>query len=204
MKKQDPLPPKGRPRSFDPEAALDCAMRVFWKKGYLGTSLSDLTEAMGINRPSLYAAFGNKESLFRKALHRYNDGPARYLQEALREPTARQVGEHLLRGAVEIGTDLKNPRGCLWLHGVLSCGDTADRAREDMATRRLTGEAELKKRFKRAIAERDLPEDTDPAALARWVMTLNFGLSVQAALGASRAELLRVVDVAMRAWPAGK
>jgi AcrR family transcriptional regulator len=111
------LSPLGRPRAFNTDQALDQAMHLFWRKGFLGTSLSDLTEAMGINRPSLYAAFGNKEALFRRAVERYFQGPAAYLQDALREPTARAVVEHLLHGVVDLVTDPKLPRTCLWVHG---------------------------------------------------------------------------------------
>jgi AcrR family transcriptional regulator len=193
--------PVGRPRVFDTDEALDRAMHVFWRKGYLGTSLSDLTEAMGINRPSLYAAFGNKESLFRKALDRYADGPSAYLREALQEPTARLVAERMMRGAVELGTSLDNPPGCLWVHGTLSCGDPADPVAQELSARRASGEANLRKRFKRAIAEGDLPADADAAALARYVVTVNCGLSIQAATGASRPELLRVIKTALQAWP---
>src|SRR5882724_2242913 len=111
----------GRPRAFDIEKALDRAVDVFWRKGYEGTSLSDLTEAMGINRPSLYAAFGNKEDLFRKVLDRYSDGPAAYVREALNEPTAKAVAERLMRGAAEVLTNPRNPSGCLIVQGALSC-----------------------------------------------------------------------------------
>src|ERR1700674_4986058 len=95
---------KGRPRAFDVDQALDRALHLFWRKGYEGTSLSDLTRAMGINRPSLYAAFGDKETLFRKALDRYVEGPDAYLGEALKQPTARAVTERLLRGTAELLT----------------------------------------------------------------------------------------------------
>src|SRR5580693_7878419 len=101
----------GRPRAFNTDKALDRAMKVFWRKGYEGASLPDLTRAMGINRPSLYAAFGNKEALFRKALDRYAAGPASYACKALEAPTARGVVERLLRGAA--GSDPHSPRGCL-------------------------------------------------------------------------------------------
>src|SRR5579862_7020387 len=113
MKRQKVTSTIGRPRAFDLEKALDRAMQVFWRKGYLGTSLSDLTEAMGINRPSLYAAFGNKESLFRKALEHYSKGPSAYLNDALREPNARAVVERLLRGVVDLLTNPHTPTTCM-------------------------------------------------------------------------------------------
>jgi AcrR family transcriptional regulator len=192
---------RGRPREFDADRALDRAMRVFWQKGYLGASLTDLNEAMGISRPSLYAAFGNKESLFRRALQRYADGPAGYLRAALEAPTARAVAELTMLGAVEMATCARNPRGCLWVHGMLSCGDPADPLRREMTAGRATSERALRKRFQRAIADGDLPAGADPAALARFVGTVNFGLSIQAAAGATRAELVRVVKTALNAWP---
>src|SRR3954466_15006944 len=102
----------GRPRAFDERKALDAALKVFWRQGYEGASLPELTEAMGINRPSLYAAFGNKEALFRRAIERYVEGPAAHFREALREPTARAVVERLLRGTVDSLTDSRNPPGC--------------------------------------------------------------------------------------------
>src|SRR5690348_4805353 len=96
---------RGRPRSFDVDHALDRALKVFWRKGYEGASLPDLTKAMGINRPSLYAAFGNKEALFRKAIDRYIEGPACGFRAALEEPTARKVVERLLYGNIDLVTD---------------------------------------------------------------------------------------------------
>lgn len=193
-----PLTP-GRPRAFDAEKALNRAMHVFWRKGYLGTSLSDLTGAMGINRPSLYAAFGNKESLFRKALECYSKGPSGYLGEALQEPNARAVVKRVLHGVVDLLTDPQTPRTCLWVHGALSCGD--DPLREEFAAQRGAGLAKLRRRLQRAIAEGDLPPDADADALARYVQTVNFGLTVQASTGAIRKELLRIVEIALKAWP---
>src|SRR5947209_16697338 len=113
QKPRKPRTPAGRPRSFDLDKALDAALQVFWRKGYEGASLSDLTQAMGINRPSLYAAFGDKEMLFRKALDRYASGPAAYVSEALKEPTARAAIERLLREAADSLTNPHNPPGCL-------------------------------------------------------------------------------------------
>ncbi len=201
MKSRKITPRLGRPRSFDTGEALNQAMQVFWRKGYLGASLSDLTEAMDINRPSLYAAFGNKESLFRKALARYSQGPATYLREALNESTARAAVERLLRGSVDLLTNPRTPTKCLWVHAALSCGDVPDLLRKEFFAQRIAAEAELRARFKRAVAEGDLPKGTDARALARFVQTVNFGLSVQAATGASRKELLSIVAIALQAWP---
>src|ERR1700730_15668449 len=189
----------GRPRAFDAEKALDRAMHVFWRKGYLGTSLSDLTNAMGINRPSLYAAFGNKKSLFRKVLDRYSKGPSVYLSEALREPTARAVAERVFYGVVDLLTDPHTPTTCMWVHGALSCGD--DPLRKEFAAQRVAGFDEMRGRIRRAILERDLPINEAVDTLANFVQTVNFGLTVQASTGATRKDLLCVVAAALQAWP---
>lgn len=192
----------GRPRAFDVDQALDRALEVFWRKGYEGASLPDLTEAMGINRPSLYAAFGNKEALFRKAVDRYLNGPASHTRQALQEPTARGVVERLFREGIEVMTDSHNPPGCFLVQSALACGDTAECIRREMAERRAAVEAQLRVRFERAVAEGDLPPDVDPADLARYVACVGHGMAVQAAGGASREELERVAQIALRAWPA--
>jgi AcrR family transcriptional regulator len=192
----------GRPREFDVDKALERALKVFWRKGYEGATLPDLTKAMGINRPSLYAAFGNKEALFRKAMDRYAQGPAAFVQEAVREPSARAVVERVLEGTVRLITDSRNPRGCFLVQGALACGNSADRVRREMAKRRDCTMEALCKRFERAVAEKDLPADCNPADFARFVVTVLHGLSVQAAGGASRDELKRAADIALRAWPA--
>jgi AcrR family transcriptional regulator len=191
----------GRPRSFDADEALQRALQVFWYKGYEGTSLSDLTRAMGINRPSLYAAFGNKETLFRKALDRYSEGPAAYVREALGERTARAVVERLLCGAVDLLTDPHGPPGCLMVQGALACREAADPVRQELALRRAASEAAICQRFKRAKLEGDLPTDADPADLARFIATVIHGMAVQAAGGAGRDQLRRVAQTALRAWP---
>ena len=191
----------GRPRAFDADKALDRALEVFWRKGYEGTAISDLTKAMRINRPSIYAAFGNKEELFHKVLDRYAEGQASYVQRALAEPTAKRAVERLLFAAADISREGRGPRGCLLVQGALSCGDAAESVRRELNSRRADGEAELRKRLKRAKAERDLPRSADPAELARYVVTVAHGMSVEAAAGASQRELLQVVKTAMRAWP---
>jgi AcrR family transcriptional regulator len=193
--------PRGRPRCFDADRALDRAMYVFWRQGYEGASLSELTRAMGINRPSLYAAFGGKEALFREALDRYAAGPAGYVRDALAAPTARAVVERMLRGAVALQTDPKTPPGCLVVNGALACGSKADRVRRRLASHRDAVEHDLRRRLERARATGDLPAIARPADLARYVMTVMRGMAVQAAGGATRAELERVVQTALRAWP---
>src|SRR5581483_5453377 len=115
------LTPKSR-RAFDIDEALERALQVFWRKGYEGASLSDLTDAMGINRPSLYAAFGDKEALFRKVLERYEQGPVAYVTEALQEATARVAVERMLKGTVAALTRPHSPHGCLLVQGALACG----------------------------------------------------------------------------------
>ena len=192
---------RGRPREFDPDQALDRALKVFWKKGYKGASLPDLTRAMGINRPSLYAAFGNKEALFRKAVERYEHGPAGYTYQALTKPTAREVVEALLEGIVALLTRPRNPGGCLMVQGALACGENANRVRQELASRRAAGVAAMRRRFQRAIDEGDLPANADASVLARFVATVMHGLAVQAASGASRKELLRVKAMFLRMWP---
>jgi AcrR family transcriptional regulator len=194
-------PRRGRPRSFNANRALDRALDVFWRKGYEGASLSELTKAMGINRPSLYAAFGDKEGLFRKALDRYPEGPASYCREAMSQPTARAMVKHLLEGAAGALTDPQHPRGCLYVQGALACGKESEPIQRELISRRLANEAVVCERLKRAQAEGELARDASPSDLARFVATVLQGMAVQAAGGATRAELERVVQTALRAWP---
>jgi AcrR family transcriptional regulator len=191
----------GRPRAFDPDQALDRAVHVFWNKGYEGASLADLTRAMGINRPSLYAVFGNKEELFRKALDRYAEGPAAYIRQALDAPTARAAVEQLLDRAIERATDPKNPAGCLMVQGALACSDAAGSIRQELSTRRAATEAALRHRLQRAKREGEFSPSVSPADLARYFTTVMQGMAVQRAGGAGRAELQRVAEMALRAWP---
>jgi AcrR family transcriptional regulator len=192
---------QGRPRNFNIDIALEQALLLFWRKGYLGASLTDLTEAMGINRPSLYAAFGNKETLFRKALDRYRDHHTAYYRDALEEPTARRVIEQMMQGVVDLLTNPGNPSSCLMTQSLLACADPDDPLHQELAERRAAGEIAMRDRFERAVSEGDLPPDADPATLARFVLTVNSGLCLLAAGGASRTELLQVVQTALKACP---
>src|SRR5580658_6156645 len=192
----------GRPREFDADAALEKAMRLFWAKGYEGTSVADLTGTLGISRPSLYAAFGDKQRLFRAALERYAAGPAGYVGASLDRPTAREVAEHLLRGAADLQASSRNPGGCLTVNGAIASGEEAEPVRQVLNAHRTAGVALLRRRFEHAKAEHDLPEDSDPAALARFVAAVVYGMAVLASGGASRKELQQVIQTAMKAWPA--
>ncbi|MFI6273771.1 TetR/AcrR family transcriptional regulator [Streptomyces sp. NPDC050988] len=193
--------PIGRPRGFDTDQALEQAMRVFWEQGYEGASLTDLTDAMGITRTSMYAAFGNKEDLFHKALERYTEGPASYGARAMREPTARQVATAFLNGAVWATTRPGSPTGCLGVQGSLAAGDPGRNARDALAAWRNEHTSLLHDRFRHAVDEGDLPPDADPGLLARYLMTVGNGIAVQAAGGATRDDLQRVADMALQSWP---
>ena len=191
----------GRPRAFDPDQALERALDVFWRQGYEGASLTDLTEAMGINRNSMYATFGNKEDVFRLALARYTKGPAGYVEQALKQPTARAVAEHVLRGAVQATTTPGGPAGCLGVQGALATGAPGQAAREALIEWRSEGEGTIRERFVRAQAEGDLPPEADPATLARYIATLAYGIAVQAASGIPREALCQLIDTALAGWP---
>jgi AcrR family transcriptional regulator len=191
----------GRPREFDIDEALDRALHVFWRKGYEGASMTDLTESMGITRPSLYAAFGNKEVLFRKALDRYVDGPGGYVRIALAQPSARGVVEQLLYGAADAVTDPCNPPGCLSVQGALTCGDASESIKQELMARRNAGENDLRERFARAIAEGDLDAKSDAGALARYVSIVLQGMAVQACGGATRDDLRKIAGIVMSTWP---
>ena len=192
---------RGRPRGFDVDEALDHAVDVFWRQGYEGTSLDDLTTAMGISRPSLYAAFGNKESTFRKAVGRYAEIEMAYVNEALAEPTARAVAEHYLRANVAAVTAPDRPPGCLSIQGGLASNDGDRRIVEFLAESRAGGERRFAERFRRAVADGDLSADEDPDELAAYVVTVSAGIAVQASGGAGRPELVAVAERALRAFP---
>jgi AcrR family transcriptional regulator len=194
-------PRLGRPRAFQREAALEAAMRVFWAYGYEGASLTALTQAMGINRPSLYAAFGDKATLFREAVARYGTGPGRYVRRALGQPTARLVAETLLRGAVMMATDPANPGGCLWVQGALATSAESATVRDEIAAVRNRGIDQVQARLTHARATGDLPVSADPEALTLYLISVMNGLAVQAAGGRSRESLLRAAEFALTAWP---
>jgi AcrR family transcriptional regulator len=192
---------RGRPKSFDKNEAIDKAMHVFWQFGYEGASLADLIAAMGINKPSMYSTFGNKEDLFKLALERYTTQAVGYIQEVIKHPTAKAVVADFLTRSVKILTSIDNPNGCLVIQGALTTSDNALSVKQLLIEHRKHYEGLLAERFQQSINNDDLPATIDPAVLAKYITSLHQGLSVQASSGASESELLAVVDFIMQAYP---
>lgn len=193
--------PRGRPLAFNQEEALDAALNVFWSRGYEGTSMAELTEALGINKPSIYAAFGNKEELFRQALARYVSGPAAFVTEVKKQATAYQVVESFLRQAADFFTSKETPNGCLIVQAALTCGQNSSVIQQELIAYRKSFEERFAERFELAKVQGDLPQQIDSRKLAKYVATIHQGMSVQASSGATREELLAVVEMALRNWP---
>jgi AcrR family transcriptional regulator len=196
--------PFGRPREFDLDEALDSAMLMFWRRGYDGASVADLTAALGIARPSLYAAFGNKDQLFQKVLDRYDLRTAGFLAGSLRAPTAREVVEGMLRGAANFHADPANPPGCLMVHGALVGPEESEAVRDETRARRSGLTDAIRERLERSLSEGDLPPGSNPRALALYIVAVMRGMAVEAASGAKGRDLHQIVDTAMRAWPASR
>ena len=182
---------RGRPRSFERATALRRAMEVFWAKGYDGASLADLTAAMGIAAPSLYAAFGSKEALFREAVALYGETEGTEIWTALPEaPSAREAIERFLRGSAISFTRPDRPAGCLVVLSALLANDGNARVCRELRESRAGNVAALRERLERAVAEGDLPTKLDCEAMATFYATVQQGMSIQARDGASRATLL--------------
>ena len=192
------LATRGRPREFDTDVALAEALRLFWQKGYEGTSLTDLTDAMGITRPSLYAAFGNKETLFRRALDLYEKDKLAYIGEAVEAPTARAVAETLLLGSVDVATGGEG-RGCMGVISMVGCQSVEPSIRDDVNARAESAKQLIVDRMQRAIDAGEFAVPT--SATTRYLLALMQGISVQAQSGASRSELLEVAESALLSWP---
>ena len=190
----------GRPRAFDADAALDEAMEVFWRHGYEGATIAQLTQAMGINPPSLYACFGSKEGLLKAALDRYTTKRAAFMEDILRAPTAREVAERMLMGIADTQTDPANPPGCLLVQGGLACGTGSENVPFELAARRAKTEEQLRERFVKAKADSDLTATADPVALARYLSAVTVGMGVMASSGTDRDALRQVAAVSLKAF----
>ena len=192
---------RGRPRSFDRAAALRRAMEMFWAKGFEGASMTDLTSAMGINSPSLYAAFGSKEKLFEEAVALYQESEGTEIWKALPEaPTAREAVEQFLRRTALSFTRKDKPAGCLIVLGALHADRGSEAACQFLQRQRAGNVTALRERLERGIRDGDLPAGMDCLKLAIFYATVQHGMSIQARDGASRETLLAIADSAMAAW----
>jgi AcrR family transcriptional regulator len=189
----------GRLREFDVDEAIAIATKLFWEKGYEGTSLAELTSSMGINPPSFYVAFKSKAALFRIALERYRKDYLGFAAKALEEPTARAVAERLLFGYADMLASPGHPPGCLAMNSAWSAD--SDGIRDELKEWREYRKKTLRKRFQKAIVEGDLPAGTNAEALAQYVMVVSWGLALEGQSGSSPRQLRRVVAAAMQAWP---
>lgn len=191
---------RGRPRSFDRETALEKAILAFWERGYEATSVADLTRAMDIGAPSLYAAFGDKRSLFEEVVRVYTSRYASFADRALaEEPTARAAVERTLREAAGVYTDPGHPQGCLIAHAAINC--TTPEVAQSLRDRRNATIGAVRRRIEADIAAGALPAHADAAALARHTGAMIQGMSQQARDGASREELEALAEIAMAIWP---
>ncbi len=194
--------PKGRPRSFDRETALERALTLFWQHGYEATSISGLTKAMGISPPSLYAAFGDKRSLFEEAIARYQQSYGAFTPRALaEETTARSAIERVLREAAAEFTTPGRPRGCLVISAAVNCGPESGDVEEALRAQRAEGTRAIRDRIASGVRTGELPADTDTKALAQYYAAVFQGMSTQARDGATREQLEALAELAMRAWP---
>jgi AcrR family transcriptional regulator len=193
--------PRGRTRTFDADAALDRAVDLFARRGYEGTSIAELTAVMGINPPSLYAAYGNKRKLFDLVVERYAEHRRAYLEDVMGQPTARLAAQRFLEGAAEHDTAPGEPRGCLTVQGGLATNVEDQEVAAFLAERRAANQDVLQRRLEQGVSDGDLPAETDCGALARYLCTVSQGISVQASGGASREQLLEVAAIALAAIP---
>lgn len=192
---------RGRPRAFDRDEALRRAMEVFWEHGYEATSMSHLTAAMGISSPSLYAAFGSKEELFREAVAFYNDTLGATAAAELRErPTAREAISAVLRHHAVVFCDPDNPRGCMIVLAATTSGVDTRSVHEYLAQWRMALETDFRERVERGIAEGDVPAGADAAAIAAFYNTVNHGMAIQARDGADEKKLSSIAEGAIAAW----
>ncbi len=187
----------GRPIGFDKEAALEAAMLLFWERGYEGTSMSDLTSAMGLNPSSIYAAFGDKHALFSLAIERYLGSRAQYASKALEEPTLEKVVRALFDRTVAFLTTPGQPPTCMTLAGAVGCGREASPAREITTAIRKRNEAAIRKRLLQARNSGELSKDVNVDDYTRYLSTILAGLSIQAANGSTKAELKRTAQMAL-------
>ena len=189
---------RGRPLQFNHEAALNVALDLFWRHGFEGTSLNDLTAAMGINRPSLYGAFGNKAALFDLCIETYLDHQLAFIDEAVEKETLSESFDHLFQSQIELMTSGEPNKGCFIVQGILNCAEENIAVKASLIEARKVIEGKLRKRIQVAQMKKEIESGLSPAAFAKTVTTLYTGLSVQAASGATKKELQEVLNLAKK------
>jgi len=193
---------RGRPKAFDPDTALDRAMMLFWERGYEGTSVDDLSAAMGVSPSSIYATFGDKEKLYQAAIDRYRAGPGALTASILdKAPTAYAAVEEILMTSASELTRKDRPAGCMLANAVTHCAPTAETLQHAIAERRGLSLGLFKQRFDQALADGELPAGIDTCGLARFFGTVLQGMTIQARDGVGPDDLKAVAETALRAWP---
>lgn len=188
----------GRPAAFDKEIALDVAMRLFWERGYEGTSMADLSQAMGLHPSSIYAAFGDKQALFALAAKRYADVPAQYMTRALEQPTFCGALLAAFDNTVEFLGSKEHPSSCFTLTGAISCSTETEPAKLLMRSMRLENETAIRARLLKARKDGEFPKDQNIDDYTRYLSSLLSGLAVQAANGSTKAEMKRTAELALK------
>lgn len=204
MKNDTYTQPVGRPRSFDTDEALKSALKVFWEKGYAATSLNDLTEAMGINKPSLYATYGNKEQLFIKTMELYDNRPNSYFYSALEKDTLIGMVEHMMMGAADQMSDTTQPHGCMLIQSAFASKEPTDLIKEAVTKKRQRMGGLVLERLERAKKAGELPETSDCSTLEDYMFTIVMGMSLHASNGATRKQLEGVAQLSLLTFKALK
>lgn len=188
---------RGRPLAFEKNKAREIALKLFWSQGYEGTSISDLTEAIAINRPSLYASFGNKENLFRICTEYYLSEELSFVDEAMQERVFKDALEKLFAHEIQLIADNK---GCLLINTALTCHPENDAIKILLSDHRKQLEGKIRKRTQQAQLKKEVATSESPNTIAKYITSLYQGLSIQAVDGASSKELQEVVKIALSAF----
>ena len=191
------MPPAGRPRSFDRETALQKAMHVFWAKGYEGTTMMDLVEAIGVKAPSVYAAFGNKDKIFNEAVELYAKLMAEGPFKELEHPDIYEAVKNSLNRSIDIYTSPTNPASCLIMTAAINCAPESKAHEDELRSYRLGYKEIFKNRFDQALEDGQLKVSGDPELLADYFLTVTQGLAIRAKDGANKKTLQATADIAL-------
>ena len=193
-----PRKSRGRPKKFDYDLACSQALELFWTRGYEGTSISDLSEALNMNRPSMYASFGNKETLFNITLSSYLQNQLGFVDIAIKKPTLSEVLDAFFIGQIDLLTRHEEPRGCLLVQAAASCSEESEPIKDLLIQQRKAVETKLRKRIQLAQLKKDFPTKQSPSVLAKSIMVIYEGISIQAASGSAKKELVNIAELSKK------